>query len=195
MSKQFGTLATLGLSILLTACGGNNGGGGGVASNAADSANGGGSSNLAGGGSSGGNANAEGVWHSQQANGDVLDVVILEDGSLYGLTVGTNLSAPLLALDQGGYTVSGDKLSAQVTHYNHLQTTVQGTVGATVATGFHHWHHVHHRQHHHQFLCRQAGFWRRQQLQLQQRGFAQHHRGRLALGRSAGASDADQLQH
>lgn len=123
MSKHIGALAGLGLSVLLSACGGNSGGGGAGASSP--------SSSLA-----GGNAIAEGAWHSQQANGDVLDVLALENGSLYALTVATTLGAPLLAFDQGSYTINGDQLVAQqLTHFNELGSTTSGSVGATVVNG------------------------------------------------------------
>jgi hypothetical protein len=122
MSKHIRSLAGLGLSVLLSACGGNSGGGGAGASSP--------SSSLA-----GGNAIAEGAWHSQLPNGDVLDVLALENGSLYALSVAATLGAPLLAFDQGSYTVSGDKLTAQLTHFNELGSTTTGSVGATVVNG------------------------------------------------------------
>jgi hypothetical protein len=126
MTKRIVALATLGVSVVLTACGGN-GGGGGAQGGAPGS---GGSVSVA-----ASNAVAEGAWHSEQANGDVLDILILENGSLYALSVGATSSNPLLAFDQGSYTLSGNTLSAQLTHYNDHGTFVTGTVSGTVVAG------------------------------------------------------------
>lgn len=128
MKKQIVVLASLGVSLVLTACGGNGNGGGG-----ADGAlNNGGTATVT---ATGATASAEGAWHSEQSNGDVLDLLLLENGSLYALSSSLATSPPLLAFDQGSYTVSADKLAAQVTHYNDLGTTLTGSVSGTVVTG------------------------------------------------------------
>ena len=124
MSKQYVTLATLGVCVALTACGGNGGGGGDVAQGDGASAS-----------VAARNASVEGAWHSQQTNGDVLDILVLENGTIYAMSVAPNVTAPLLAFDQGSYTLSGDKLAAQLTHYNDLGTTLTGTVNAAVVAG------------------------------------------------------------
>lgn len=126
MSKQIVALGALSASLVLVACGGNGGGGGdGAQTN-------GGATNVAVGNT---NANAEGAWHSEQSNGDVLDLLLLENGSLYALSSSTATSAPLLAFDQGSYTVTGTNLTAQLTHYNDLGTTLTGSVSGTVVAG------------------------------------------------------------
>jgi hypothetical protein len=109
----------------LTACGGNGSDGGAPANS--------GSVNLV-----NNNGLAEGAWHSEQSNGDVLDLVLLENGSLYALSsspVSTATSVPLLAFDQGPFIAIADQLTAQVTHYNDAQTTVSGAVTGTVLQG------------------------------------------------------------
>jgi hypothetical protein len=122
MSTRNGVLVSLGLPLVmclgLAACGGNSSGSGGGDGSPVALAT---------------NLNAEGAWHSEQSNGDVMDLVLLENGSLYAMSAGsTATTAPLLAFDQGTFIVLGDKLTAQVTHYNESRTQGAGAVTGTV---------------------------------------------------------------
>lgn len=127
MSKQLATLTVLAAALGLTACGGNAGAGAGDGGNA--SAVQGGTGPVA------GKAMAEGVWHSEQSNSDVLDLVLLEDGRLYALTSSSKTGGLRLGLSQGNYTLSGDVLAAPLAYYSDLVAELTGGVSARVITG------------------------------------------------------------
>jgi hypothetical protein len=87
---------------------------------------------VAGAGGGAGGVAAEGAWHSEQTTGDVLDLLILENGSVYALSATTATAPPILAFDQGPYTVTADQFTAQLTHYNDFGSTVMGAATGTV---------------------------------------------------------------
>lgn len=122
MYKHIATLTTLGLSLLLAACGGNSGGGAGIDA-----------------GSTGGPANvalAEGAWTGTNSVGNSFDMLVLEDGTLYSMQ-GTITSGNLLAagFDIGTATVNGSTMTANLTHYDYRGNRVTGPLMATVVSG------------------------------------------------------------
>jgi hypothetical protein len=81
------------------------------------------------------NLNAEGAWHSEQSNGDVMDLVLLENGSLYAMTPSTKTGALVLAFNQGAYSITGNQMTSVLVYYNDLGTTLTGTVRGTIVQG------------------------------------------------------------
>jgi hypothetical protein len=134
MTRKLGILASLGLCLLLPACGGNSGGGGGGDSGAPNGGSGGGGS---GGGSGGGgppvvNASAEGAWSGTDSSGHSFDMLVLENGDLYSL-FGNGFQA--LGFIQGASSVSGSTLKAPaVTEFYYASGSVLQATGGLSAT-------------------------------------------------------------
>lgn len=128
MSKHFGTLATLGLAFLVTACGGNGGGGGTPATS--------GDANSTASDSSA-TQPAEGTWSGTNSLGNTFDMLLLENGDLYQIygSTATDGTFTALGLSQGQYTSTGSTVSAPFTQYNYVGAKLGGSLNATLVPG------------------------------------------------------------
>ena len=109
MRKTFAILTSLGLPLLLAACGGAK--------------------------SSDNNA-AEGAWTGTDSWGNTFRMVVLENGdyySLYGANKPENFQ--LQGFDQGTPTLSGDTLKGALTEFDNNNKPAKGMLDATVVAG------------------------------------------------------------
>jgi hypothetical protein len=133
MTNKLGILVSLGLCLMLSACGGNSGSGDGANSGTANRE----TSTAAGGGGTT-NAVAEGAW-SGTTSGNSFDMLILENGDLYSLFGKTTFAGfQVIGFIQGASNISGNTLSAPaVTEFYYDSTVLRaaGGLSATVVPG------------------------------------------------------------
>lgn len=111
IGTQMRFLAVTIISLLLAACGGGGGGGGG-----------GGSSSGGGGSTSAGNA--EGLWSGTTSTGYALSLLVLEDGTTWGLYGAGNT---IWGSIYGTSTASGSSFSASGTAFSFYSRTASST--------------------------------------------------------------------
>ena len=109
MRQHLQILTTLGLQLLLVACGG---------------------------ASSGNNSAAEGAWTGTDSWGNSFHMLVLENGDYYSL-YGMNKSGDfvLQGFDQGAPVLNGDTLKGSITEYDNTNKPAKGSLEATVVPG------------------------------------------------------------